>query len=153
MHFSDLSPYSHDLGGRVLPKVECIGWLDKEHSFEQQKLPELFFRNLLKLLKDEHVRVMRGMHYCPFCDEKQVWLEGRSILLGHAEIWIPSHTRDVVFAAPTLVYHYCERHEYRPPKEFVDAVLAFDPASGWSGSVEAERRIDALFADTGGAQS
>jgi hypothetical protein len=146
MYFPDLSPYSYSLGNRILPKVECVGWLDKEHPFPQKGLPQLFFTKLLELLRSEQVRVMRGLHHCPFCDEESVWLEGREVLLGHAEIWIPSQTRDVVFAAPTLIYHYCEKHTYSPPDEFIDAVLAFDLESGWSGPTEAKKRIDALYA-------
>ena len=32
-----------------------------------------------------------------------------------------------VYAAPTLIWHYVTEHGYRPPDEFIDAVLADDP--------------------------
>ncbi|GAB6261036.1 hypothetical protein PSSHI_12790 [Photobacterium sp. R1] len=30
------------------------------------------------------------------------------------------------FAAPSMVYHYVEKHSYLPPQEFVEVVMAFD---------------------------
>jgi hypothetical protein len=40
-----------------------------------------------------------------------------------------------VFAAPSLVYHYVAAHDYRPPDEFIAAVLAWnetdDDTVGW----------------------
>jgi hypothetical protein len=34
-----------------------------------------------------------------------------------------------VYAAPTLVHHYVVAHDYRPPDEFIAAVLAWDERS------------------------
>ncbi len=31
-----------------------------------------------------------------------------------------------VYAAPSLVHHYVVAHDYRPPDEFIAAVLAWD---------------------------
>jgi hypothetical protein len=31
------------------------------------------------------------------------------------------------FAAPTMIIHYVEEHGYRPPGEFIDAVLHRNP--------------------------
>lgn len=147
MYFPDFSPYSYNLHGLSLPGVQCVGWLDEEHPYLTGKLPMEFLDRLLNLLRTEQVRIMRGLHYCPFCNEEYVQLEERKILLGHAEIWVPSPTREVVFAAPTLMYHYCEMHEYRPPDEFVEAVLTFDVSSGWSASDEARKRVREIFQD------
>ncbi|AVT38709.1 hypothetical protein [Plantactinospora sp. BB1] len=35
----------------------------------------------------------------------------------------------VMFAAPSLIWHYVTAHSYRPPTEFIEAVQQYDP--GW----------------------
>ncbi|MCX7805518.1 MAG: hypothetical protein N3A38_10060 [Planctomycetota bacterium] len=32
-----------------------------------------------------------------------------------------------IYAAPTLIYHYVVAHKYRPPQEFIDAVMTCEP--------------------------
>jgi len=29
----------------------------------------------------------------------------------------------VLYAAPALIYHYVVEHDYKPPQEFIDAVM------------------------------
>jgi hypothetical protein len=43
--------------------------------------------------------------------------------LGSAEIRVPG-SGGRIYAAPDLIYHYVEAHGYRPPDEFVEAVMA-----------------------------
>ena len=40
---------------------------------------------------------------------------------GSAEIRVRGANR--VYAAPELVYHYVVAHQYKPPREFIEAVL------------------------------
>jgi hypothetical protein len=42
---------------------------------------------------------------------------------GSAEIRVPGKG-NIVFAAPEMIAHYVIMHEYRPPEEFIEAVLA-----------------------------
>jgi hypothetical protein len=56
-----------------------------------------------------------------------VEIAGTEIWLGSAEIHAFSQGGKI-FSAPNLVYHYVERHGYRPPDEFVQAVI--DGAEG-----------------------
>jgi hypothetical protein len=35
-----------------------------------------------------------------------------------------------VYAAPVLIHHYVVAHDYRPPDEFIAAVLAWDDGAG-----------------------
>jgi hypothetical protein len=67
-------------------------------------------------------------HPCVLSDCCTLGIEsdGRVDTLGAAEIWIPSKDRNVFFAAPSMVYHYVEKHSYLPPEEFVVAVMSFD---------------------------
>jgi hypothetical protein len=42
-------------------------------------------------------------------------------LLGDAEIRVPGRGGKV-YAAPTLICHYIDKHRYCPPQDFLDAV-------------------------------
>ncbi|MCB9624785.1 MAG: hypothetical protein H6723_15845 [Sandaracinus sp.] len=56
------------------------------------------------------------------------WLvshDGVTVVLGAAELWIPSDT--AIFWAPVTIVHYIDAHGYRPPDAFVDAVRACPP--------------------------
>ena len=46
--------------------------------------------------------------------------------MGHSEIWIPNSPRKIYYACPSLVIHYIEKHDYRPPDAFIDAVMSLD---------------------------
>lgn len=69
-----------------------------------------------------------------------VYLEhlGQKKLLGMSEIWLPSSS-GVIYAAPSLIYHYMEAHRYLPPQEFLDAVIAFNLDATWNGEAEVEK--------------
>jgi hypothetical protein len=54
---------------------------------------------------------------------------GRPFFGGSAEIIVPGRDGKV-YRAPTLIGHYVGRHRYRPPREFVEAVLALDSPGG-----------------------
>jgi hypothetical protein len=51
-------------------------------------------------------------------------LNGHTVCLGSAEVRVVG--AGVTHAAPDLIYHYVVRHEYRPPEEFIRAVLGQD---------------------------
>ena len=48
---------------------------------------------------------------------------------GSAEIIVPGRDGKA-YRAPTLISHYVRSHRYRPPREFVEAVLALDSPGG-----------------------
>ena len=53
----------------------------------------------------------------------RVFKYGRETFLGSAEIRVQGK-EGKVYAAPTLIYHYVAAHDYDPPQEFVEALLA-----------------------------
>jgi hypothetical protein len=59
-----------------------------------------------------------GFHCCEFCPPRS---DGR-FTRGHRNVWIPADS--VVYVAPELILHYIEAHGYRPPDEFITAVIA-----------------------------
>lgn len=91
--------------------------------------------NILSVLAYDLKNKMRGLHFCTFCNRKEDFIaneeveevfaevEGRPKLrLGSAEVWVPG-SESVVFCAPNLVIHYIRDHGYKPPQEFIDAVM------------------------------
>ena len=47
---------------------------------------------------------------------------GEQLMLGTAEIRAYG-ANGVLYAAPTLIYHYVAKHHYQPPDEFIQAVM------------------------------
>lgn len=100
---------------------------------------------------------MRGIHICQYCprtsDHDTLTTEhglrllsdayilaaehnGQRLRLDNGEIRVPAQS-GTMFAAPTLIWHYIDKYNYRPPGSFIAAVLAYndawmsDSSSGW----------------------
>ena len=86
---------------------------------------------------------IRSIHPCNLCDEESFEISGASkaMCLGASEIWVPCG--DKYFAAPSMILHYIEVHNYRPPVEFVDAVKAMDLSLEYSGQKVYDQLIKA----------
>jgi hypothetical protein len=89
------------------------------------------------------VAQMRGRHECEFCwsqlpqpsdkasllaalrdHDNRVWRSernGETLFLGSAEIRVFG-SDELIYAAPTLIYHYISIHHYKPPEEFLRAL-------------------------------
>ncbi|MEM7430354.1 MAG: hypothetical protein AAF351_00315 [Pseudomonadota bacterium] len=73
----------------------------------------------------------RGAHRCEFCPKPAVIADkGRFKIVapdaerqGNGEIRVAG-PGNVTYVAPVLIRHYVTEHDYQPPKEFVDAVMA-----------------------------
>lgn len=66
----------------------------------------------------------RGYHSCTFCGEflPQVkWKRRKFSVHGHGHYLV--QLGQVVFMAPALLLHYILEHQYRPPEEFLEAVI------------------------------
>jgi len=121
MYYEDLSPY--DYGMTKYKNALNIGWLDRGRFFFEGDFPEKE-EVLRKLNAKEIENRYRGFHGCPFCDpyekkDNSTWIiKDRN---GNGEYIV--HGNGKTYAAPTLVTHYIEAHNYLPPKEFIDAVI------------------------------
>jgi hypothetical protein len=88
----------------------------------------------LRLLAENPINMTRGSHLCAFClkelQSNSPGIDGKLIIqslrglggLGNGEIVVTDGT-DACYFAPTLVLHYVEVHGYRPPDEFIGAVM------------------------------
>jgi len=107
-----------------------IGWLDAAEPFTTGDVPPEFVDRLTELCA-KPVNLTRGFHYCNLCQVPEgqypepvtVATPSGDVLVGHGEIRVTGDDR-VTYAAPDLVVHYVTAHRYRPPQEFIDAVLA-----------------------------
>ncbi|MEV4318087.1 hypothetical protein [Actinocrispum sp. NPDC049592] len=126
--YQDLSTYvygDHDPAATVLN----VGWLGGRASFTTGDVDAEVRYALLEAIVRDQVNVMRGWHSCELCTEPSPVVvpfeparDGK-LRLGHAEVHVTG-ADGVVYAAPTLIVHYIDAHNYRPPQQFIDAVMA-----------------------------
>jgi hypothetical protein len=125
-YYPDLSPYEYYPGqGHMLN----VGWLSRDRPFARGPVPKAF-AHALRLMASDPVEVTRGCHVCEFCEppEDIIAAEPRYLEVwemfrcGNGEIHVPGQS-GVVYCAPALVIHYISEHQYRPPEEFIAAVL------------------------------
>jgi hypothetical protein len=132
VHFKDLSAYAYRKDPLSFGTLN-VGWLAKRHRFSYGAPTQEFLDKLWKHCKIS-VNLSRGIHPCDFCAGSNCYCgerNGERLVLGAAEIrvfypWsVPGFIVGgiQIYAAPTLIYHYIEAHHYKPPDEFVDAVL------------------------------
>jgi hypothetical protein len=98
--------------------VRAIGWLNPDHPFSKGEVPAGFLVRLKEFTARSgnsaeplYFGGAGGFHTCEFCGKAH----------GIGNFGVPSG--DLLFVAPELVVHYIEQHGYRPPAEFVTAVL------------------------------
>lgn len=108
MYYPDLSRYVY-LGGER--NTFNVGWLDNTHPYPIGEVPEQFIERLFTCLSIT-VKLTFGGHKCELCND-EVWGEEIRVLGSNG----------IVYAAPTMIYHYVVDHHYRPPQEFIQAVL------------------------------
>jgi hypothetical protein len=123
----DLSPYTGlPAESKLGLKPVAIGWLGSGQPYPTGPTPAAFPEKLLRFCLEpytvgHHPQVDRcTLGDCPRLLPPEV-RDGQTAFFGMAEIRVLGQTE--IYAAPTLIYHFVIAHEYRPPKEFIDAVL------------------------------
>ena len=107
-----------------------IGWLGAGHNYPRGET-EIVFRERLAFFCRTHAEWVywAGFHTCEFCGKAR----------GSCEIRVVG--KEKLYVAPVLVHHYVVVHEYRPPEEFIQAVLEC-PSPGSPGFA---RRLKRAF--------
>jgi hypothetical protein len=122
-YFKDLSEYTYGDLAFARPGTKNIGWLGRGHDFPVKK-PSEEVLDLLWEFCSISVALARGGHDCEFCSSKPTYFverNGQRLLLGVAEMRAFSDNQ-LIYAAPTLIFHYVRDHHYQPPGEFLDAL-------------------------------
>ncbi|MCX2179948.1 hypothetical protein KV205_05300 [Streptomyces sp. SKN60] len=150
MFYADLSPYAYlpAEDGDVFTEAGAglrfvtvrnayrrlnVGWLESGQPWTTGSASADFVSKLLAVLDGQGVNQALGLHECDLCpvplDASRPWYEPRPghrrAGAGTGEIRVPG-APGTAYAAPQLIGHYVADHGYLPPREFVDAVLAFD---------------------------
>jgi hypothetical protein len=122
--FADNSIYTYMVNHRHPPQYN-IGWLDAGHPFPCGKVSEEFIDRLWHFCHFQPIATL-GIHGCELCnkpyDRVTAFYGDDVFLLGSAEIRAIG-TDGRIYAAPNLIFHYVTKHQYLPPKEFIDAIL------------------------------
>jgi len=122
--FEDLTPYTYLDPAEERPGTVNIGWLDRKRPCPTGETSEAF-RDKLGRLCLRRVKRTRGFHPCYFC-------KGQDLPVSSSEMRVAGNGK--VYAAPSLVHHYVVAHGYRPPDEFITAVLAADEGTSEPGA-------------------
>ncbi len=127
--YADLSPYVYD--DETPEPMLNVGWLGVELPFPRGEVPREV-REALVELADRAQNPYRGYHYCEFCrEESPIKVDSPTarrgyVSLGNGEIRVRG-SDGTLYAAPTLIIHYIDKHGYAPPAQFCAAVLANRP--------------------------
>lgn len=123
-YYPDLSRYEYHRGMFDRPRTLNVGWLAREHSFDVAPPRDELLDAIWRYCKVS-VAQMRGIHNCELCPGEYVEsaeYKGEKLLLATSEFRVFDDNGDI-YAAPTLIFHYVQRHHYRPPQAFVAALL------------------------------
>jgi len=126
-YFADLTQYSYIQ--RTARECEVnVGWLDDQHNFATGAAPEEVLSKIFELCR-KPMNLTRGRQSCVLCKERSLICTGKrggiEIGLGNGEIRVNGKSGKV-YASPVMIYHYMEAHNYNPPQEFIEAVLALE---------------------------
>jgi hypothetical protein len=100
-------------------RLRAIGWLDDTHSYTCGRIPPAVRAKLGDLNRDPwEPCLFFGWHTCELCSFADADRGPRGI----RNIFVPGN--GFLYVAPEMILHYIERHDYLPPTEFCDAVLA-----------------------------
>ena len=112
-----------------------VGWIGPEEPFATGGDCPPEFLERLRRLGERAQLAHRGYHVCELGSCQQFSFENpgpaadrapHTLMPGSGIIFVPGN-RGRSYAAPNLIPHYVRDHQYRPPEEFIDAVMAIDP--------------------------
>jgi hypothetical protein len=133
MYYKDGTLYEYYLSNKLL-KVKNVGWLDKNHDFNKMKCQHGFLEKMYSIVLSDRgfvsrINQMRGTHVCNLCGQH----EFSNPFIGSCELLVPGREGDAYYAAPSMIIHYMEAHNYCPSQEFIDAVMALDTNMEFNG--------------------
>ena len=121
--YSDLTEYEY-CDALKRPRQLNIGWLTPGEDFDSAKSCAEVLDAIWEICS-VRIASTRGIHKCDLCKPPKTIYEELNdcrILLGTSEIRVFGRD-DVMYASPSLIFHYMLAHNYRPPSVFVDAIL------------------------------
>lgn len=112
-HFDDLTECNY-FGDAYASSLRAVGWLTIDSPFVTGPMDLDVFVKIKELLQDAwQPMVTLGVHYCEFCQFESP--------CGSVNLFVPNG--DIIFVCPELIVHYIAAHHYRPPDQFISAVI------------------------------
>lgn len=148
MYFRDLTSYQYCLPF-PLHGILNVGWLSPEHSYTKGVVDAGSISEIKFLAIYAAAHVMRGYHYCEFCgcEPPRIKIGNDMLELGFAELLVRDEGGRM-YAAPNLLVHYIETHNYRPPDAFFEAARwTVEHISEWNADEVYEIAVDRGFAE------
>ena len=111
--------------------IRAIGWLSRSCPYPRETMVSSLRDVVLNQLRQGlYCGFHCGVHVCEFCYQKdnpgkvidlgsEMFIRGYPT--GNGVIIVPGER--YLFVAPTMLGHYIEHHDYRPPAEFITALL------------------------------
>jgi hypothetical protein len=121
---------------RFLMIDDNVGWLDNVHPYPKGAVDARLVEKM-RLLACNPMELYRGKHICELCVEPpdlvKTTLPNRVVLDPNCSWarWVDQRSSNgeirvsgegIVCAAPVLIVHYIEAHNYVPPAQFLKAV-------------------------------
>jgi hypothetical protein len=113
--FPDMGPVSLVAAGE---HVRAIAWLHPDHPYITGAVPTAFLTRLKEFIgrpsragDDFCFPGFGGLHTCEFCARAH----------GAGNFGLPSG--DLLFIFPDMIVHYIEVHGYKPPDQFIEALM------------------------------
>jgi len=138
--YEDLA--SCDYFGAWESSLVAIGWLEANQPIVTGEVSQAFLLKLVELcqkpVQRRFIGCMMGLHRCGICAAKGIYTErslvviGKRLEVGQTNLFVPAKDDARVFVAPSLIVHYITEHQYCPPVEFQEAVLACPRMGSWS---------------------
>lgn len=117
MEYLDLAPYEYS--EFPIPMLS-IGWLGREHGIQRLGSDPSTATSLTRVKTSSRRlgSLTLGMHLCEFCPDGHEFT-------GNGEYRYYAQGGEV-FAAPMMITHYIEDHQYCPPAQFVNSLAGLD---------------------------
>ena len=151
--FQDLQPCYY-FGEEAATCLRAVGWLDNTALFTEGVCEATVVQRLIEYRENpwQPFGPFSGRHECNLCaaesSPQSYWTKmghivgtkrpvgqqvvsnepGQANATSHSNLFIPGD--GVIYVCPEGIIHYVQQHNYLPPREFVNAVLACPPM--WS---------------------
>lgn len=146
MHIADFEPFPHLTYKSPIKQVLSIGWLDNNQSVHNPNEINCNFLDRLWSFCISSPLYMHQTYICKLCSGSLVRSQryilnnrqsifqitkpsrqnmidtGKTILLG-TNVFAVFSDDNIAYISPNLIYHYIMEHNYKPPEEFIQAVL------------------------------
>ena len=101
---------------RYINFSQGVGWLDNSEPFEKGEVSVSFMTKLKLLWNEGLILATLGFHECDFCEIGKKARSSREKVLMDKE-------NKIKYIIPEMIFHYIEKHGYKPQKEFIEFVM------------------------------